>query len=212
MGDVRSPRGASSSRILKPPRPRTSSCSSPSPSPSTREISFFVCNDSDLSVEGKQKIHLKPTSTTSSKQHFFTTTTAWPSLSLSLSLSLSHSLSLSFSFEVPCRESNRRKKRDVIVHSICYLFCVSYISSPKSHFPSRLPRVFAQCLSKSCLKCYLYQISFLSLSLLPFSFSLSMGSTFFFVFTNERDSLKNMSHKKFECHFFPDYPKYVGLR
>jgi hypothetical protein len=51
--------------------------------------------DSDLSVEEKQKIHLKPTSTTSSKQHFYTTTTAWLSLSL---------------FEVPCRESNRRKR------------------------------------------------------------------------------------------------------
>jgi len=53
--DVRSPRGASSSRILKPPRPRTSSCSSPSPSPSTREISFFVCNRLRSLCGGKAK-------------------------------------------------------------------------------------------------------------------------------------------------------------
>merc|ERR1711909_116876 len=45
-----------------------------------------------------------------------------------------------------------------------------------------------------------------SLSLLPFPFSLSLSlwGRLFFVFTNERDSLKNMSHKKFECHFFPE--------
>merc|ERR1712042_213139 len=62
------------------------------------------------------------------------------------------------------------------------------------------------------------QILFKVLSISNLFSSISFFSLFlygvdlFFVFTNERDSLKNMSHKKFECHFFPDYPKYVGLR
>merc|ERR1712042_253038 len=169
--------------------------------PSPRDINQFLCFQSTpISPWRRSKRYISnqhPTS--SSKQHFYKTT-AWLSLSLSLSLFLS--LSLSFS-EVPEGSQTKRKRCKcpfyLLPIFVSHIFHHHHRHLPSflSTFPEYLPNVSRNLVSK----CYLLFFFLLFSISLPISFSLTLWGLLF-VFTNERDSLKNTSQKKNFMSFF----------